>query len=29
MDPETGKFYVQPGQGDNTVYLGDEPEGAD
>ena len=23
-DPGTGKFYVQPGQGDNTVYLGDE-----
>ena len=22
--PDTGKFYVQPGQGDSTVYLGDE-----
>ena len=24
VDPGTGKFYVQPGQGDSTVYLGDE-----
>ena len=24
VDPDTGKFYVQPGQGDSTVYLGDE-----
>ncbi len=24
LDLDTGKFYVQPGQGDNTVYLGDE-----
>ena len=24
LDPDTGKFYVQPGQGDNTVYLGEE-----
>jgi hypothetical protein len=22
--PETGKFYVQPGQGDSLTYLGDE-----
>ena len=24
FDPDTGKFYVQPGQGDSLVYLGDE-----
>ena len=24
VDPGTGKFYVQPGHGDNMVYLGDE-----
>ena len=24
MVAETGKFYVQPGQGDRPVYLGDE-----
>jgi hypothetical protein len=24
VDPGTDKFYVQPGQGDSTVYLGDE-----
>mgnify|MGYP001555738533 CR=1 FL=1 len=23
--PETGKFYVLPGTGDNATYLGDEP----
>lgn len=23
--PETGKFYVQPGQGENLLLLGDEP----
>jgi hypothetical protein len=24
LDPDTGKCYVQPGQGDSLVYLGDE-----
>ena len=24
LDPGTGKIYVQPGQGDSTVYLGGE-----
>ncbi len=24
LDPDTGKFYVQPGQGDSLVYLGEE-----
>ena len=25
LSPDTGKFYVQPGQGDSMTYLGDEP----
>ena len=26
--PDTGKFYVHPGQGDELTYLGDEPVSA-
>lgn len=25
MNPETGKYFVQPGFDDNVTYLGDEP----
>ena len=25
LAPETGKFYVMPGSGQNVTYLGDEP----